>query len=106
MITKYRYYEKPSYRAVLNALRNFRQMCEVNRDRQIAMPKIACGLDKLKWKTVQAMVEFIFQNSTIEVTIYDYTNRKSRVCQIEVETDGYRNGIEKAQESPRTRRIL
>ncbi|KAG5880375.1 hypothetical protein JTB14_027282 [Gonioctena quinquepunctata] len=59
MVTKFRYYEKPSYRSVWNALRNLKKKCEENKDQYLAMPKIACGLDGLSWEKVQAMIEFI-----------------------------------------------
>ena len=37
------------------------------------MPAIGCGLDKLQWNKVEAMIEEIFDNTSIDVTIcYKY----------------------------------
>ncbi|KAG5863138.1 hypothetical protein JTB14_018616 [Gonioctena quinquepunctata] len=85
MVTKFRYYEKPSYRSVWNALRNLKKKCEENKDQYLAMPKIACGLDGLSWEKVQAMIEFIFQNSNLEVIVYEYLVEKRVIGQIEKE---------------------
>lgn len=60
MITKFKFNDKPSYRTVWNALRDLKRKCESNQDKNLALPKIACGLDGLNWEKVQAMIEFIF----------------------------------------------
>ncbi|KAG5867153.1 hypothetical protein JTB14_016230 [Gonioctena quinquepunctata] len=102
MVTKFRYYEKPSYRSVWNALRNLKKKCEENKDQYLAMPKIACGLDGLSWEKVQAMIEFIFQNSNLEVIVYEYLVERMVIGQIEkedmLEPEWDRDVLRKAQE--------
>ncbi|KAG5873048.1 hypothetical protein JTB14_010531 [Gonioctena quinquepunctata] len=67
-----------------------------------AMPKIACGLDGLSWEKVQAMIEFIFQNSNLEVIVYEYLVERMVIGQIEkedmLEPEWDRDVLRKAQE--------
>lgn len=35
----------------------------------IAMPKIGCGLDKLEWSKVKAIIEEVFAGTDIEILI-------------------------------------
>jgi hypothetical protein len=33
------------------------------------MPRIACGLDKLKWQTISNMINYIFYDTKINITV-------------------------------------
>ncbi|KAJ8949652.1 hypothetical protein NQ318_010071 [Aromia moschata] len=52
MITKEKYYHKPSYKSEWDALKELKKVCLQNQDLRLAMPKIACGLDGLEWEKV------------------------------------------------------
>lgn len=52
LITKERYYEKPTYASITIALEKMRDICIKNNISKVAMPKIGCGLDRLKWDKV------------------------------------------------------
>ncbi|KAJ8974786.1 hypothetical protein NQ317_017436 [Molorchus minor] len=47
LVTKNRYYEKPSYENMWNALRNLRRECDENEEKVLALPQTGGGLDKL-----------------------------------------------------------
>ena len=49
LITKQRYFQKPTYDAIFNTLSEMKDAI-ANNIRSIAMPKIACGLDKMSFQ--------------------------------------------------------
>ena len=48
LITKERYYQKPTYESLTQSLEMMKRVCKGNNIKKIAMPKIGCGLDRLK----------------------------------------------------------
>lgn len=52
LVTKERYYQKPTYQSVENALWSMSQVCKDIGITKVAMPIIGCGLDKLQWDKV------------------------------------------------------
>ena len=42
----------------------------------VCMPKIGCGLDKLQWHKVLAMIREIYKGSDIQITIYHFDDGK------------------------------
>jgi len=71
MITKSRYFEKPSYEALFMCLVELRDLCKKLGITHLAMPRIGCGLDKLSWDIVQLYLKCVFQNcQDLNVTIY------------------------------------
>lgn len=67
LITKKKYWDKPNYRSLKEALTEMKNIIILKNIKFIAMPKIGCGLDKLQWKIVKEMIKTIF--SDIGVTI-------------------------------------
>ena len=55
LITKAHYWEKPTYETLEAALNSLKQKGFT----KLAMPLIGCGLDKLSWQNVSAMVKTI-----------------------------------------------
>ncbi|KAG5880494.1 hypothetical protein JTB14_010086 [Gonioctena quinquepunctata] len=47
-------------------LRNFIQELNI---KKFAIPRLGCGLDKLRWKQVENMVYSIFQNIDIDISV-------------------------------------
>jgi len=71
LVTKKRYFEKPTYAALRRSLENLSKECKTRGVIKLAMPKIGCGLDCLKWPPVQAMIENIFDGTdSVVVDIY------------------------------------
>ena len=46
------------------------QHCEKHGVTHLAMPKIGCGLDGLKWDKVSAIIEEVFKHTNVHVYIY------------------------------------
>lgn len=70
LITKNRYYEKPTYLTLWKALHNLKDHCVINNNYVLAMPKIGCGLDKLRWEIVESMIKYIFLGTQVKIIIY------------------------------------
>lgn len=69
LVTKERYYQKPSYASLTAALYYLHDFCIKNNIKKIAMPKIGCGLDKLNWEQVKNIIISIFKNTDIEILV-------------------------------------
>ena len=39
---------------------------------KIAMPKIGCGLDRLKWEDVEQMLHNVFDSRDVEILVCDW----------------------------------
>ncbi|MDE6727654.1 MAG: macro domain-containing protein [Oscillospiraceae bacterium] len=69
LVTKERYFHKPTLETLRQALEDFRaQALEMNLQK-IAMPKIGCGLDKLDWADVHKVIKDIFSGTKFEILI-------------------------------------
>lgn len=70
LVTKMRYSEKPKLRDMGESLENLRKLCLEERIKTLAMPKIGCGLDKLKWDAVADLINSVICSADIEVYIF------------------------------------
>lgn len=59
-----------NYEDLEKSLRAMASECWLLKVKILAMPRIACGLDKLNWKTVKNMLEYVFKE--LDITIYVY----------------------------------
>ena len=69
LITKQKYWQKPTYETLKMTLEELKSCCVRNDIFYIAMPKIGCGLDKLEWSKVKAIIEEVFAGTDIEILI-------------------------------------
>ena len=69
LVTKDRYYEKPTYKNLSYALAMMFVYCKTYNIKKVAMPLIGCGLDRLKWDRVSAMIKEIFADEDIEILV-------------------------------------
>lgn len=69
LVTKHRYFHKPTYDSLRTTLEDMREQCEDMNVEKVAMPKIGCGLDKLEWDQVYAMIVEIFEDTNIDILI-------------------------------------
>lgn len=69
LITKERYYEKPTLNTLKKSLNKMKEICLNNDITKIAMPKIGCGLDKLSWIDVKQLLFETFQDTDIEIFV-------------------------------------
>jgi len=71
LVTKERYYHKPTQEALRDALLQTREKCMELEIRKLAMPRLGCGLDGLKWPVVSLLIQDVFKDSGMEITIYN-----------------------------------
>lgn len=80
LVTKEKYWHKPTYDTLTKALLDMKNMCmendninpktgEVGQITKIAMPLIGCGLDRLQWDKVSKIIQDIFKETDIEILI-------------------------------------
>ena len=70
LVTKSQYFKKPSYYDLTRSLRCMKKQLIEQGIKQIAFPKIGCGLDKLQEHSVFNIIYDIFRKSDIKVFIY------------------------------------
>ncbi|XP_067303408.1 ADP-ribose glycohydrolase OARD1 [Pseudorasbora parva] len=70
LVTKKKYYQKPTYDILRKSLVSMREHCLANGVNSISMPRIGCGLDKLKWEHVSSIITEVFQDTNITITVY------------------------------------
>lgn len=69
LITKEKYWYKPTYESMEGALESMRVHAIQHDIKYIVMPKIGSGLDRLSWPKVRDMVKEIFKNTDIEILV-------------------------------------
>ena len=69
LITKERYYQKPTYKSLTVALKEMKELCNEIHVTKIAMPIIGCGLDRLQWDKVSEIIKEVFKNTNIEILV-------------------------------------
>ena len=69
LITKERYFHKPTYESLKSALLVCRLECNTNNITKIAMPLIGCGLDRLQWDKVSEIIKDVFKDTDIEILV-------------------------------------
>ena len=72
LITKERYFNKPTYDDIQLALDELKQIIINKGYTKIAMPKIGCGLDNLSWVKVKKMIIQTFNELNIEIIVRVY----------------------------------
>lgn len=70
LITKEKYYERPTYEDLYQSLVELKDLCVAKNLKSLSMPKIGCGLDKLKWDMVKMYLETVFKNVDILINVY------------------------------------
>lgn len=71
LITKRRYFEKPTEESLKNALHDAARMCQQLNIKELAIPYIASGLDRMSWQTqVKPAIVDAFRELNINITVY------------------------------------
>lgn len=71
LVTKDRYFHKPTLTSLYQALCGYRDHLQ-NVGDKIAMPKIGCGLDRLKWNDVEKIIKDVFADTDVEILVCDW----------------------------------
>jgi hypothetical protein len=69
LITKQKYWNKPTYKSLESSLGAMRDDMQARKYSRIGMPKIGCGLDGLVWAEVNQIIERVFSESGIDVVV-------------------------------------
>ena len=69
LVTKWKFYEKPTLQTVQQSLKNMRSHAQLNNISAIVMPKIGSGLDQLNWNDVYKLIKDTFFSSGINIQI-------------------------------------
>lgn len=69
LVTKRNYWDKPTLLTIENALIWMQEQCEFYNVKKVAMPKIACGLDRQNWSDVKSLIEKVFADTDIEIVV-------------------------------------
>ena len=69
LVTKERYFHKPTYDELYNALVDMQEQCQDFGIEKLAMPLIGCGLDRLEWGKVKDIIEDVFTQTDIEILV-------------------------------------
>ena len=69
LVTKDKYWNKPTYSTLQGALEDMRNQIQVLQVKKLAMPCIGSGLDRLEWVKVRRMIKEIFNNVDIEIVV-------------------------------------
>jgi len=72
LVTKEVSIGKPTYDTLRASLRTMRSKCLRFGVKKLAMPRIGCGLDKLDWSRVKSSINEIFNDTGIEIQVYEF----------------------------------
>lgn len=70
LITKERYWHKPTYDTLKQSLLKMREHCQTYEIENLSMPRIGAGLDRLQWERVLELIRNVFEKEAINITIY------------------------------------
>ena len=71
LVTKAVFHLKPTTKSLHRALINLREHMTINKVDHVCMPRIGCGLDRLKWQQVKRLIEEVFAKEPVKITIYN-----------------------------------
>lgn len=69
LVTKERYWNKPTITSMMNALTEMKRICLRENIDKIAMPTIGAGLDRLFWDEVAGKIKEVFADTDIEIMV-------------------------------------
>ncbi|XP_070766877.1 ADP-ribose glycohydrolase OARD1 isoform X1 [Enoplosus armatus] len=70
LITKKKASQKPIYDSLRQSLEDMKSHCVLNGVKRISMPRIGCGLDRLRWERVSEMLDQVFRHTNVSITVY------------------------------------
>ena len=70
LVTKQRYFEKPTYESVKMSLQQMRTHADWSGVKRISLPRIGCGVDQLSWSEIRSLIKDVFKGSHVAITVY------------------------------------
>lgn len=74
LVTKKYFFNKPSYRTLEESLLDLKYYImntEKMDVKRLLMPRIGCGLDRLKWDKVKDILTNVFKDTEIEILVFN-----------------------------------
>lgn len=69
LVTKDKYFKKPTYKTVEQALYSMKNYAVVHSIDTIATCQLGCGLDGLDWNNVRQLIKQVFDNTDITIIV-------------------------------------
>lgn len=69
LVIKDKYWHKSSYDTMKQALLSMKKLIIRDNIKTIAMPKIGCSLDRLRWAKVKTIIAEIFKDTDIKIIV-------------------------------------
>ena len=69
LVTKKFYYNKPTYKSLEIVLDQLHEYCMNKYIKNLAMPRIGCGLDRLSWPVIRHMIQDKFSDLNITIQV-------------------------------------
>ncbi len=70
LVTKEKYWQKPTYDTVRQALEDMKDiLVTCSGQHKLGMPLIGCGIDRLKWERVSAIIKEVFEDTDFEILV-------------------------------------
>lgn len=69
LVTKRNYYNKPTYTSMTNSLLDLKKWIIKFNVKNLAIPLIGCGLDRLDWNKVSTLIKGIFKDVDINIVV-------------------------------------
>lgn len=70
LITKDRYWRKPTYTSLAKTLAALHKTVRQQQIKTLAIPRIGCGLDRLSWQKVSLMITAMFEDTDVTIIVY------------------------------------
>lgn len=70
LITKERYFHKPTYATLRAALEDTKAHLLAHQVTRLSIPRIGCGLDGLDWTKVKALLQSVFADLHLDLIVY------------------------------------
>lgn len=87
LVTKERYYPKPTIATMRGALLSMHTICKEKGITKIAMPMIGCGLDRLDWSAVSASIKEIFDDTDVEILVCRQGNGMEKLIETAIRNE-------------------
>ncbi|XP_034654379.1 ADP-ribose glycohydrolase OARD1-like [Drosophila subobscura] len=72
LVTKPQSWGKPTYESLQSSLEQMREHMRKNIVKQLAIPRIGCGIDGLEWDKVSGVLEYVFGQEQLEIVVYNF----------------------------------
>ncbi|KAK4872808.1 hypothetical protein RN001_014837 [Aquatica leii] len=72
LVTKKLSNGKPTTYTMWNSLQKMQQHIQKHNVKNLAIPRIGCGLDRLEWSEVKAMIEYTFRDTDVHITVCNF----------------------------------